>query len=182
MSDLITACMAFTGPLEENILWPYRDNAKSGNATVGYGHLLYSPLYASNVFGVPLDTLQPQWDDLMKAEAGKRASFYETVTNLRLTPAQSDELFRSDMWCHIDRCQRAFPATVFNGLPQPVQIACVDISFNVGSITKFPHFMASCGLGDWPQAAVESNRPQLPARSALVRELILSVLAPAIVT
>src|SRR6185436_19855730 len=99
---------------------------------------------------------QPQWDDLMKAEGGKQAKFYETVTDLRITPAKSDELFYSDLECHVDKCRKAFPMGTFDALPQPVQVACVDISFNVGSITKFPRMMSAAERGDWPAVAAES--------------------------
>lgn len=170
LQSLLKACAAFTGPLEGNVLWPYRDSAKAGNATVGRGHLLYSAAYAANVFGVPLNILQPQWDDLMKSEAGRVASFYETVTDLRITPAKSDELFQSDLWQHILRCRDS--VTGFVDLPEPAQVTIIDIDFNVGNALKFPAMLRAAAAKDWPAFARESNRPQLPARSKAVLALL----------
>ncbi len=172
-TSLIQKCMAFTGPQEGCILWTYRDNATAGNATVGYGHLLYSAAYASQVFGVSLTTLQPQWDDLMKAEGGKPAGFYETLTDLRLSQAKADDPFCSDLECHVDKC--AGIVSGFAELPQPIQVALVDLSFNIGTIAKFPKMLAAVNLKDWPAVADESDRPQLPNRSKAMRDLILSV-------
>ncbi len=172
-TSLIQACMAFTGPQEGCTLFPYRDSAVAGNATVGYGHLLYGAAYAAQVFGVPLTTLQPQWDDLMTAAVGKTASFYETLTDLRLPQAKADDLFCSDLECHIDKCTGLVPG--FAELPQPIQTALVDISFNVGTVAKFPNMLAAIARKDWPAVAVESDRPQLPNRSKATRDLILSV-------
>ncbi len=181
MPDLISACMAFTGPLESCVLWPYRDNAAAGNATIGWGHLLYSPLYAANVLGVPLDTLQPQWDDLMKAECGKVAKFYETITDLRMTQAKADELFRSDTDCHVKNCQDYVPD--FNVIPLPAQITCVDLDFNVrGGIRSFPSMLRAIAARDWAKVIKESNRPQLPARSKAVRELLSPLALVAVTT
>ncbi len=172
MTRLIQKCMEFTGPQEGCTLFLYKDNAAAGNSTIGYGHLVYSALYAANLFGVPLTTLQPQWDDLMKAEGGRPARFYETLTDLRLSQEKADDLFCSDLECHVDKCQKIVPG--FNGLPQPVQIALVDISFNVGTVAKFPKMLAAVNLKDWPAVAEESDRPQLPNRSKATRDLILS--------
>ncbi len=172
--DLIYRCMDFTGPMEGNILWPYRDNAVSGNATVGRGHLLYSAGYAANVFGVPIETLQPQWDDLMKARGGQVASFYETITDLRISPEKSDAMFRSDIDCHIENCRRVIPG--FDSLPTAVCIACVDIDFNVrGEVGTFVEMLKAISQRDWASVARESDRPQLRNRSAATKALIDSV-------
>ena len=175
-TSLVQACVNFTGPQEGCELFPYRDNARSGNATVAYGHLLPNAAYAAQVFGVALDILQTQWDDLMKAEGGKPAHFYETLTELRLSQGKADDLFCSDLEFHVDKCARIVPG--FMALPQSIQTAVVDLDFNVrGGIETFPKMLAAIARKDWPAVAAESDRPQLPARSKATRDLILSVLA-----
>lgn len=169
---LIDDCVAFTGPQEGCILWPYLDSV--GNPTIGVGHLLYSELYARTLFpDVTVGDFDDQWDTLLSTLNDHPASFYETATELRITQAQADALFRSDLDCHIAACQRRVPG--FDALPGPVQVACVDIDYNAGDIRKFPKMLACIAAGDWQGAAEESNRPQLPARSEATKALILSV-------
>ncbi len=166
--DLTSRCMSFTGPLEGNVLWPYRDNAASGNATIGRGHLLYSSRYAANVIGVSIDILQPQWDDLMDSPGGKPAPFYETITE------KSDEIFRSDIDCHIENCRSAVPG--FASIPMAAKIACVDIDFNViGGVKTFVEMLKAVARRDWPAVSRESDRPQLKLRSKATKDLLDSI-------
>jgi GH24 family phage-related lysozyme (muramidase) len=107
---------------------------------------------------------------------GRSVEFYETLTDLRLTQEQADALFLSDLAAHVAACQRRVPG--FDALPVPIQVACVDIDYNVGDIRKFPHMLACIAACDWAGASEQSNRPQLPARSKATKALILSAAGP----
>jgi GH24 family phage-related lysozyme (muramidase) len=173
LTPLLKACFEFTGEQEGNVLHPYLDGP--GNVTIGRGHNLYSALYASNVLGLPLDIVQPQWDALKRQKPGLRADLYRGATSLRLTPEKSDEIFNSDLWCHIDACRQYVPG--FDTLPQEVQVTCVDIDFNVkGGIRTFPAMLKAIEARDWDRVIKESDRPQLPARSEAVRKLLQPLL------
>lgn len=169
LNSLLKACFDFTGAQEGNVFWPYLDGP--GNITIGRGHLLYSALYAANVIGLPVEIVQPQWDSLKRQKPGMRADFYRGATSLLITSEKSDELFNSDLWCHIDACRQYVPG--FDDLPQPVQVCCVDIDFNVkGGIRTFPAMLKAIAARDWPKVIQESDRPQLPERSEAVRKLL----------
>lgn len=170
---LPAACASFTAPQEGRIPFMYRDNAKAGNVTVGCGHLIQNVNVACVEFDSYLTEMQPQFDAVAGAPAGKAAGFYAQFSTLRLTDARIDALLESDLAEHIGNCARIVPG--FWQLPGPVQVATVDIDFNVeGGIRTFPHYLAAVAAGDWQEAAVQSNRPQLPARSAATKALILS--------
>lgn len=173
-ADLQTACEAFTGPQEGLELFMYLDGP--GNITVGRGHMLYSPIHAAQAFGVDVSVVQPQWDALKVAAPNKRASDYGPLTTLRLTPVQEQDIFATDISTHIFRCRALIG--LFDQFPGPVQVAAVDIDYNTkGGIHTFPRFITAVERGDWATAAFESNRPQLPARSAAVKALIEEVIA-----
>lgn len=175
MNDLTIACCEFTGPFEGNVLWPYLDGG--GNVTIGVGHLLYSDLYAQMLFaGIPVHDFAEQWDALKALSPGRPADFYETATDLRITAEKSLALFQSDMYCKIDACRRSIPT--FDTLPQPAQIVCADLEFNVG-VEKFPHFLAALGTRDWASMAMYSHRKEIPEpggvqpeRNTAVRRLL----------
>lgn len=171
LQPLLKACFDFTGPQEGNILWPYLDNATNPNVTIGRGHLLYNVTYAANVLGGDVSGIQSQWDALRACKAGELASAYENVTSLRISQDKSDELFNSDLWQRIFRCRENIAG--FVDLPVPAQVVIVDIDFNVkGGVKTFPSMLKAAAAKDWPAFTRESDRPQLPARSKAVRDLL----------
>ena len=169
---LPAACAAFTALQEGRIPWMYRDNAKAGNVTACCGHLFRTAQEVADVLGVPVEVVRPQFDAVAAARPGMRDTYYSTFSRLRFTDSQIDSLTASDLQEHIGNCARIVPG--FWQMPGPVQVAAVDLAFNTGSLSHWPKFCAACEAGNWQEAAVQSNRPQLPARSAATKALILS--------
>lgn len=171
--SMLNACDAFTGPQEGETLWMILDSV--GRATVGRGHELPTIQSAAEVFGISTDEAKPQWDALMKMPPARLAAVYEPVTMLRLTEDRSRTLFRSDLQYSLDECTKRVPG--FWSVPIPVAVAVNDINYNTGNVLTFPKFLAFVASGDWVGAATESDRPQLPKRSAATKALILSAMS-----
>lgn len=170
-ATLPAACAAFTGTQEGRISWMYLDG--TGNVTVGCGHLLKNATDAAQVFGVDISVIQPEFDRVAAMESGGTSVYYSTASTHRLFDDQIDALLASDLSRFIADCQRYI--NDFWSIPGPVQVAAVDLAFNTGSLSHWPKFCGEVNAGDWALAAAQSNRPQLPARSTAVRNLILSV-------
>lgn len=179
--DFTEACCEFTKPFEGESLSLYLDGP--GNVTGGIGIMFPDAQSAADAFGVSLEVMRPQFDAVKAARPGLAASAYAHLTTLRLTPAQSANLFRSAMEARVSACQRKVAG--FDALPQPAQIVCVDLEYNVtGGVLVFRHFLGDLGRRDWKQAALDCHRLETPAaggvqpaRNAGAKALIESLVA-----
>jgi hypothetical protein len=142
---------------EGRVPWLYRDNAVEGNATCAAGHLVASYAVAQ---AIPFDPpIEPEeWEALMDAPVGMKASFYQKYTLGRLTDPQIDALRDADVAESNEELRRQFPQ--FDSWPDGVQAALVDMEFNLGleGLLKFHKLMAALEAEDWTVCSLECHR------------------------
>lgn len=173
---LIESCIAFTGRQEGFCAWPYLDT--ESNVTIGFGIMCPTAVALANLFGLTspagIAPIAEQFSAVKSSEPGKCSGYYEQFSKIRMPLDRAQEIMAQRLGSSITQCRKRIPE--FDALPIPVATAAVDIDYNVkGGIGSFPSFCAAVARGDWAAAAVESDRPQLPKRSADTRALILSV-------
>lgn len=171
-----------------------------GKVTVGVGHLIPNRLATASiklhkaVNGLPTQPATPkekedEYAAIVKQKKGFKASAYKQYASLMMSAAEIDRLRDA----HIDtfyreltilyRKKRGYPND-FDSLPKDVQLALFDMVFNLGAtkiVSTFPTFDRYLKKGDWAQAALASNRPQVSlARNRYVKDLLLSAAKPVV--
>jgi GH24 family phage-related lysozyme (muramidase) len=111
-----------------------------GNITVGVGH-----------------NMGKEGEDPSQAEKDR----FETVTGvdfddvknglIELTQAQIDALYNSDFQRAENKAKNEIPN--FDNLPLNIKTAILDLTFNLGSLSKFTDMKEAISRGDWQQAA-----------------------------
>lgn len=159
---------------EGEVLYMYLDDG--GIVTTGCGHALQTAADAVTVFGSP-DAAR-QWQLVKDAVPDQPASAYASLTTLRLSDGQLEQLLEADKLDVDQRLHRDAPDYV--NWPAPAQDACRDITFNVGSVSGFPRMLAAIRAKNWKEAAAESERRGIQAaRNQWAADCFLSLLPPA---
>ena len=135
-----------------------------GVVTTGVGHALFSATDAVTLFGDP--AAAKEWEDVKALPPGRLASFYETMSTVRLTDPQIDQLTAYDMDKTFQDLCRLHPTSA--SWPTGPKDAACDILYNTGS--PFPKMFAACDAGDWDTAAKESHRIEKPSPNGIQPE------------
>lgn len=168
---------------EGDIPWLYLDTV--GKVTIGIGHMIPD---AEEVCAVPLGR-----DGVAASDGDKRAAFgtvaaatarafrganaFRDLSDLRITPEQSADLFRAKFAELFAEAQRLFwdVGGGFAAWPKRVQLATVDMAYNLGPqglYSSFPRFR-KLGLarGDYLTCAEECRRiGPAPSRNTWTRD------------
>lgn len=186
---------------EKSVSYLYQDSV--GQVTIGVGHLVEPEvkvialkLYRrSDQKQATVDEKKAAWQVVKKekrhytgAKDHKQhvygAGHYEKLSQLFMRDADIDVLTEDHIVEFHGYLRRAFTKqhgylSEFDDMPESVRLALFDMMFNMGP-TRFPRpwhqFVAALKQGDWQEAAIRSNRPQVNAeRNAYVRDLLSSV-------
>jgi GH24 family phage-related lysozyme (muramidase) len=166
-----------------------------GRVTIGVGHLIKSKSSVGSIDlcttknGVPaqLATMkekEDEYDNISKQPIKYKAYWYKQHTKLVMKNEDIDALLDK----HIESFYKELNGTYkksagyyddFDNLSQEVQLALLDMIFNLGAkaiVKKFPNFDNAIKAGDWSKAAGESNRPEVNMdRNDYVKQLLSSV-------
>jgi hypothetical protein len=142
---------------------PYLDSHKPPIVTGGVGCAFLSladfarqPWQVDGAPASPDDVLAG-WDALHRQPGGKAASFYVSVTPLRLTDAAIDAL-QSARLSGIAAALYAHFGGAWSTFPWQVQAALISIGYAAGAedlIAGWPRLHAFLAAGDWAGAATE---------------------------
>jgi GH24 family phage-related lysozyme (muramidase) len=134
-----------------------------GNPTCAMGRLVPNVAASQQLPWQPNDalTIGSDYNIVSAMPAGKVAVYYEEATICRLP----------DGWAEQDAAQRLeteflpplramFAPGVFDGFPLTVQMALMDMIYNIGAggLRKYVHMLAACSGGNWTGAAAECHR------------------------
>ena len=185
---------------ERSIPYLYQDSI--GQVTIGVGHLVDMEAKAVALKLCRRSDQNPATADEKKAawHAVKNenrhyvdvrdhkhhvygAKHYETSSALYMKEVDIDALTEAHIVEFHRYLKRAFSRSNgyladFDDMPDNVRLALFDMMFNMGP-TRFPKnwptFVEALKAGNWSEAALRSNRPQVNAeRNAYVRSLLLS--------
>ena len=146
--------------------------------TIGNGHAIFQPQGAHRLPSVRRDTgapaTQAEIDKDYNAVFGitnYKASYFASLTELKLSQADIDSLLQTDFTKHIKIADAFFP---LDQLPQPVQIALFDLAFQVGgnlTFREYPNLHPALSRRDWARAGAEMdvNHPIVDTRRNLAR-------------
>ena len=147
---------------EGNVDHMYLDGA--GLVTIGVGCLIMDPTTVplvnreTNLLATRAEAFSDY--NAVKALPGDRAaSYYGKVCRTYLPDAAIRRLFDARLADFIRRINDA--VTPLERLPEQVQLAVVDMAFNLGVsglAHKFPRFMNALRAGDWHGCSLECRR------------------------
>lgn len=175
----LTDFRTHTALFEGRIPWMYLDGP--GNVTVGIGHLIDTAEAAARLpFTSTAARVRADWLTVKQCRADMIASQYSHFTISRLPADAIDTIFQSDCDSIVAQVQTFLPE--YDGLPQPVQQAILDMAFNLGPAgLRHDYFCHGCRFGpavlcgDWAAAALECVRSNIQlARNQYTAHLILS--------
>lgn len=157
--------------MENEVPYLYLDTV--GKVTVGIGTMLPDaaaaevlPFEKCDKEGrcVPAtkEEIDSAFDTISKLPKGKRWTYYEKHTDIRL-PESAMERLTMD---HLDKDEANLVALFpeYDTYPPRVRAALLDLIYNLGASglrNKFPKFVAAIKAKDWKTAAAESHRPQV---------------------
>ena len=154
----IQSALARTRRYEDAIPWLYRDSAAAGNATCAIGHMV--PSYqACQLLPFTPPITQVEWNMLHECPTGMVASFYERVTQGRLTDAYMDSILENDLEDVLAALREEFSG--FDAFPDGPAAAILDLSYNLGIaglLEKFPTMVLAIRRQDWKTAAEQCHR------------------------
>ena len=148
-------------PFEGRVPWMYLDNADRPNVTCGVGFLLASAdaacalpwHHADDGLAAAPDEVRADFHRVASMRGGLRADAYKG--NLRIAPADIDaEGFRR-LRAMVSHLQDEFPG--YDGFPDGIQAALLDLRWNCGSLMGWTHLRAACNSvpPDWSTAAAQ---------------------------
>lgn len=161
-------------PYEGNVEHMYLDT--KGLVTVGIGNLLPSESAARALGFVSRttkakatpDEISADFKSVAKQKVGLRSRAYREFTKLDLPGLAIDELFRNRVNEFRSQLKKSYPK--FEEYPNAVQLATLDMAFNLGVgglKTKWPRLNAAIDAEDWAAAAENCVRPDAqPVRNA----------------
>jgi len=155
---------------EGDIAWLYLDTVDK--VTIGIGHLIASPDRVGEIplsrAGVPATDAQKRaaYDAVAAAtdRSARGAAAFEPLTDLRITSAQSAELFRAKFAELFSEATRLFEDVGggFEAWPTKVQLATFDMAYNLGVSGLYNGYPTFRGKGlakhDWAVCAEECYR------------------------
>lgn len=162
---------------------PYLDT--KAIPTTGVGHAMQSLAEMQALpwerAGLPATAkdVEIEYHRLLTLERGQTPTYYAMRTLLRLPKDAISALLDSDIAAKQAEVTASIPG--FTSLPEPVQVALLDMAFNLGTagLLKFTHLIASVKLGDWANCAAECHRLDIgEARNAWTARLFLEAGVP----
>jgi GH24 family phage-related lysozyme (muramidase) len=178
--EWLTALQGFEGGCS----WPYLDTA--GKVTVAYGPMCPSLQHFINLPWLGDVDAAAGWLALVASRSGMIASYYQTVTKLRLSPESMTAILTQDVGECVVEVAHLFPwlAERCDSIPQGPQNAFLDMAYDMGAADiahKFPRFISFFYAGNWESAAEQCFReglndtPERPgARNSWTKAQILS--------
>jgi GH24 family phage-related lysozyme (muramidase) len=151
------------------------------NVTVGVGRMLPTSSDAARLPFIRRDDKRraaraeiEQEFDAIRTMSGD-ASKIETATRLRLEERDIDRMLDDDIERTLDALKRWETGKNFDELPEEVQLALLDMAFNLGPgklKIQYRKLKEAIATEDWSRAAEECGRrgPQ-PARNAWTRDM-----------
>ena len=152
-----------------------------GKPTVGVGNMLPTAESAcklpfrilSNDGRANINLITDEYELIRSKEWGKVANYYRQFCHLYLPESDIDELLDDRVDEFEIRLRTDF--LDFETYPENVQLALFDMAFNLGNdglMKKFPKFCNAIKSKNWPEAAIQSRRPQLSVkRNEEIRKL-----------
>ena len=154
-----------------------------GAVTVGVGNMLPTAESAcklpfrilSNDGRANINFIAEEFYMIQRQLPAKKASYYRQFCHLYLPESDIDDLL--DL--RVDEFERRLRTDflAFDDYPENVQLALFDMAFNLGNdglMKKFPKFCNAVRSKNWPEAAVQSTRPQLSfKRNKEIKDLLL---------
>ena len=140
----------------------YLDGA--GLVTIGVGCLIMDPttiplvVRSTNLLATRADVFS-DYNAVKALPGNKPAAYYGKVCRLYLPDAAIRRLFDQRLADFIRRINDS--VIQLDGLPSAVQLAVVDMAFNLGVsglAHKFPKFMNALRAGDWHACSLECRR------------------------
>jgi GH24 family phage-related lysozyme (muramidase) len=150
----------------------YLDTA--GVVTCGVGCALRSKEEAVARFADP--AAAAEWAVVLAMPRGMGPDYYVARTKLRMSDRLIDTAFDiKTNWAGIELYAYAKEHETW---PAGAIDACLDISYNCGSIAGFPEMLAAIRAGEWRKAAEQSFRepPVAELRNNWTRDAILSAI------
>lgn len=166
---------SFTSQFEGVVPHLYLDTR--GNMTCGVGFLVKSEAELVRLPWSPsAQAALMDWQLVARAAPGKPASFYRPLCKARLNEIDMRRMF--DL--HVTAFRKQIdPAWHLNNWPECVQIALVDMAFNLGAagLAKYRKLQAAVFARQWSVAANECARGGIgDARNEATRQLFLGAL------
>lgn len=166
---------SFTAPHEGIVPHLYLDTR--GNVTCGVGFLVTSEAELVRLPWRPnAQEAIADYRAVKIAKPGLVASAYRMLCKARLSDADMRRLFD----IHVQEFRKRMdPAWKLANWPVPVQIALVDMAFNlgVGGLAKYRRLHVAVFARQWDVAAAECSRRGIgAARNEATRQLFLSAL------
>jgi hypothetical protein len=178
LDDASKSILAF----EVSIAWMYLDT--KGNVTTAVGQLLPTaadamrcPFHRPNAELATADEIRIDFERVRAMHPGRVASAYRTAQSLLLT---EDTIMRMLHHAVVERAtQLAAKFPSFDSFPDPVKIALLDITFNVGIgnlVNEFPLFTDAVDHEHWALAAQHCHRVGISEeRNAWAKEQFMLV-------
>ncbi|WP_149981854.1 hypothetical protein [Pseudoalteromonas rhizosphaerae] len=170
---------------EGNVPHMYLDT--KGYVTVGVGHLLKDVEAAKKVPFIIRDTgaiasikqIEDEFKLIKSKPFGSQAAvFYKPFTKLVTTEAVREAQVEQHIRIFESELKRIYGVSEFASYPNDVKLALFDMIFNLGMPElkdEFPNFNKHMKVRDFKQAAIESNRKDVPTeRNTYVRNLFKS--------
>ena len=162
----------FTAKFEGIVPHLYLDTR--GNVTCGVGFLVKTEAELVRLPWSSVEAARMDWQLVSRAEPSKPASFYRPLCKARLREIDMRRLF--DL--HVQAFRKQIdPAWHLNQWPECVQIALVDMAFNLGAagLNKYRKLQVAVFARQWAIAAAECKRNGIgDARNEATRQLFLS--------
>lgn len=170
---------SFTSPFEGVVPHLYLDS--EGLPTAGVGFLIPTADDLRQYAWSP-NVQEAQADYLLIKELpkGHTPAFYRKVCRARLSEDHMREVFDRK----VAEFRRAMGAWKLERQPVEVQVALVDIAYNIGvdGLARYKQLKVAIDTRDWKSAADEchrrdtANSPGLAKRNAATRDLFLALL------
>lgn len=165
---------------EGAIPWMYRDTV--GKVTVAVGRMLPDagsaqllPFQLAGRAATPQE-IAAEFKRVDALPMGRPAQFYHRPGVPELTPEQMGTLLRSVLLEMETHLRADLPA--YDALPDPVKLALLDMSFNLGVaglLHGFPRLIQAVKAGDWLLAASACfRRGPSAARNEWTRQMFLA--------
>ena len=151
---------------------------------IGVGHVLRYSTDAEPLSFVNRDTgaiattaeVRKAYETIAAQPAGRPATYYGALSNLRLPDAEIDNLLKADIQPFLQNLAKALPK--WDTYPQPAQAALFDIAWTDGVASfarKYSMLIAAADARDWESCAQNSSRKDIPdarnrIRAALFRQ------------
>ncbi len=186
MESYLDRSIAKLEEFEGCVPWMYRDTV--GRVTVGVGLMLPDaqaaqalPFLAGSQMATPAEAAS-EFARIHAMPMAREASFYKVAGSLELTQETIHANLRMVLEGFEDDLRKE--VSQYDGLPDGVKMALLDMVYNLGPaglFRGFPHLMAAVKAGEWAQAAsCCARRGPGPVRNAWTREQFLGAVSATI--